>query len=325
MKNLSVTLLLAFLFANCFAQAQSKKTPVVKSKPTYKVIVKEGITYAKGLSHQSINSDDATPMPLKMDVYAPDNKSKNRPAIMLIHGGGFLGGTRTNGGIVSIANHFASRGWVAFSIDYRLGKHKGSVPQKWVNHKSKAPNKKRQLQFLAIYPAHRDAKAALRWIAANASEYHVNPDFITVGGGSAGAITAISLGISDQSDFRDELSVEQDPTLSTANMKQPYKIKTILDFWGSKVALDAYQMIYGHNRFGANNPPILIAHGTKDSTVPFSSAEELKAIYESNGVPCAYYPLKGVGHGGWKSTVDGKNLAELSFDFVVEQQHLKVK
>ena len=42
-----------------------------------------------------------------------------------------------------------------------------------------------------MYAAQRDAKAALRWMVANASTYGINPDYITVGGASAGAITTV--------------------------------------------------------------------------------------------------------------------------------------
>ena len=65
-------------------------------------------------------------------------------------------------------------------------------------------------QATAMYLAQRDAKAALRWIVANANTCNINKDFITVGGASAGAITTIALGISNQEDFRDEISVLED-------------------------------------------------------------------------------------------------------------------
>jgi acetyl esterase/lipase len=180
-------------------------------------------------------------------------------------------------------------------------------------------------QYLAIYPAQRDAKAALRWLVANADLYHINTDYITVGGGSAGAITAITLGISNPEDFRDEIDLTQDPTLSSTNLEEGYQIKTIVDLWGSKVALDINQEIYGHQRFDSNDPPLFIAHGTEDPTVLFSEAEALKALYDSTGIPLAYYPLQGKGHGAWSATVNGKRLEKLAFDFIVEQQGLLVE
>jgi len=298
--------------------------PVVHSEAIFNVVIEEGITYAEGLSHQSINNATSTAIPLKLDVFVPDNNIENRPAIMMIHGGGFAGGTRKHDVIVNIANYFATRGWVAFSIDYRLKGDKGTVPQEWVDFAVNL-DPKIAPRFLAVYPAIRDAKAALRWIVANAGIYNINTNYITVCGGSAGATTAIALGISNQEDYKDEISITQDPTLTTANTEHTYQVQTILDFWGGKTTLDILDTIYSHQRFDTADAPILIAHGTEDPTVPFSKAEELKAIYEANGVPYVFYPLEGKGHGPWNATVDGKRLEDLSFDFIVEQQKLTVE
>ena len=263
-------------------------------------------------------------MPLKLDIYLPDNKLQNRPAIVLIHGGGFSGGKKENWHSVNMAKYFTSRGWVTFSIDYRLRKHKGTIPKEWVENASNLP-KDRARQFLSVYPAMRDAKAAMRWIVANAKSCNINTDYITVGGGSAGAAIAINLGISNQEDYRDELNITQDPTLTTTNLNQTYQVKTILDFWGGKTGLDILEALYQRQRLNSNNPSLLIAHGTEDPIVSFSKGEDLKSIYEINEVPFAFYPLKGKGHGAWGATFDNKHLDELSFDFIVEQQNLIVK
>lgn len=330
MKVLFQITLLTFVLT---AYSQNKETvtptsynadPIVKMDANYEVLIEKDIVYAKGLSHESINSTAAKEIPLKLDVYSPDNKSKNRPVIMLIHGGGFAGGNKEHKYIVNMANYFASRGWVAVSINYRLRKHKGTLPQEWVDYASEVPKNKVR-QFFAVYPAMRDAKAALRWVVANAKTYHINTNYITVGGGSAGAAIAITLGISNQEDYRDELSKTQDPTLTTTNFDQTYQVKTILDFWGGKTGLDILEKMYEKQRFNSNNPSMLIAHGTADPTVPFSKAEDLKSIYEANGVPFAFYPLKGKGHGVWAATFDNKRLEKLAFDFVVEQQNLIVE
>ena len=85
-----------------------------------------------------------------------------------------------------------------------------------------------------MYAAQRDAKAALRWMVANASTYGINPDYITVGGASAGAITTIALGISNPEDFRDEISVDEDATLSTTNLDEAYTVQSMVYFTGFK-------------------------------------------------------------------------------------------
>jgi len=299
-------------------------TPIVYSAEKYDVIVEEDIVYAEGLSHDSINSSSATRLPLKLDVYTPDNDIENRPVYLFIHGGGFIGGSKQQSQILTLANYYTSRGWVFVSIDYRLRDHMGSVPQEWVDYAPFIDNSGLG-QYFAIYPAQRDAKAALRWLVANADIYHINTDYITVGGGSAGAITAITLGISNPEDFRDEIDISQDPTLATTHLEENYQIQTIIDLWGSGVALDINEAIYGHHRFDSDDPPLFIMHGTEDPTVPFSGAEELKALYDSTGVPIAYYPIEGAGHGVWNATVNGKRLEKLAFDFIVAEQGLIVE
>ena len=111
-------------------------------------------------------------------------------------------------------------------------------------------------------------KLLLRWIIANADNYHINTDYITVGGGSAGAITSIGLGASELGDYKDEISLSEDNTLSTTNFSQTYEVQTILDFWGSNASVEILESIHGYQRFDSNDPALFIAHGTEDPTVP---------------------------------------------------------
>jgi para-nitrobenzyl esterase len=322
MKN--ITFLIALLISGFFglnrAMAQTGGEPTVKSASTYNVIIEEDITYAEGLSHDG-QSTSTVAIPLKLDVYAPDNSSENRPVYMFIHGGGFTGGGRKTNAIVAMGNYFASRGWVFISISYRTTKDLGTIytgitPQGWPNNPG---------VYAAIYTAQRDAKSAMRWIVANADTYRINTDYITVGGGSAGAITALALGISEPEDFRDEISTTVDPTLLTTNLDETFKIRSIVDYWGSNVALGLLESVYGHNRYDSNDPELFIAHGTKDPTVSFSSANDLMAIYESTGVHAELVPLVDEKHTAWDATVNGKSLSDLSFEFLVERQNLNVE
>ena len=289
MKKISLFIFLLTLFASCTPEnipAPQDEIPTIKKRAKYEVIIEKDVMYGEGLSHETINSANTSTFPLKLDIYLPDNELKNRPAFLFIHGGGFIGGSKLQTQIVEWANFYASRGWVFVSIDYRLRDDRGTVPQEWLDYAANLPSEQVS-QFLAIYPAQRDAKAALRWLATNSATYNINTDYLTVGGGSAGAITAITAGISNAEDFRDELSASQDPSLSSTNLDQPYKVKTIIDLWGSAIALQSLEAIYGHYRFGRNDPPMMIVHGTEDPTVPFSSALDLKTIYESIGIPLA--------------------------------------
>lgn len=298
----------------------------VKSSSIYTVATDQNVKYGEGLSHQTLNSTTYSTIDLRLDVYKPTNNTKKKPAILFIHGGGFVGGDKSDINIVNLANYFASRGWVAFSINYRLLGDKGTVPAQWIQYAQNSVLLADQSQFLAMYPAHRDGKAALRWLVANAEKYNIDTNYITVGGGSAGAIIATTLEITNTTDFTNEISLSSDPSLATTNLnRNNYSIKTILDFWGSGVAVTAINTIYGYQRFDRTDAPIMISHGTNDQTVNYTSALELKNIYTSTGANYILYTLESRGHGPWDAIVNGKKLEELAFDFMVQQQKLIVE
>ncbi|MDG2275346.1 MAG: alpha/beta hydrolase [Flavobacteriaceae bacterium] len=305
--------------------------PVVQAESSYTVLKEENIIYAEGLSHNMTSTSSFT-IPLKLDVYYPDNNSTNRPVFMFIHGGSFVGGSKSKSEIISMADYYSSRGWVFVSIDYRTAtnvgtNYSGIAPQIWIDSLEQTTAQEYIPIGIAMYAAQRDAKAALRWIVANTSLYKINTDYITVGGGSAGAITAITLGISNQEDFRDEIPLDEDPTLSTTNLNESYVVRSIIDFWGSNIKLETFESFYGVNRYNSSDPEIFIAHGTADPNdfTPYTEAIELKNIYDSLGIYNKLVSLDGAGHGAWGATVNGKNLSEMSFDFLVDRQNLIVE
>src|SRR4051812_7044471 len=57
---------------------------------------------------------------LLLDVYHPSPGGPLRPAVIVLHGGGFVSGSRADFSVVEPARRLAEVGYVAFSIDYRL-------------------------------------------------------------------------------------------------------------------------------------------------------------------------------------------------------------
>ena len=95
------------------------------------------------------------------DVFVPSGKPKRpRPAVLVIHGGGWLKGNKSKFHYISVA--LARRGYVAVSVGYRLGGE-------------------------ATFPAAgHDCNAATRWLRSQAKRYGVDPNRIAAVGGSAG-------------------------------------------------------------------------------------------------------------------------------------------
>ena len=307
----------------------------------YDVLTYEDIVYASGLAHTQ-SSIEPSAVPLKLDVYCPDSNSTDRPVLMFIHGGGFTGGIKHKPEIVEMGNYYASRGWVYVSIDYRTTEELGDIddmsqqeiidyyagiaPQEWIEHTFDGAESTKQIQqSVAMYAAQRDSKAALRWIVANADTYSIDVDEIAVGGASAGSITTIALGISNESDFRDEISIDEDPTLATTNLNETYDVKSMVYFWGSNVKVELYNTVYEVDRYDENDPELFMAHGDgNDPVTPYEGALALQDIYDSLGIHSELVTLEGHGHGAWNAVVDGKGLFELSFDFLMERQNLEI-
>ncbi|MFL1013458.1 alpha/beta hydrolase [Flavisericum labens] len=134
-------------------------TPLVSDSIKYK----EDITYKKTETSK-----------LKLDVYYPkDNCKKAFPAVLLIHGGGWLTGSKENERVM--AQHLALNGYVGIAVAYRLG-------------------------FEAKYPAGvNDLKDAIVWAKKHAKKYNINPDKIAVLGASAGAQLATLIGTTPNS------------------------------------------------------------------------------------------------------------------------------
>ena len=224
---------------------------------------------------------------------------------------------------MNFAEYFTSRGWVCFSIDYRVVDQHGTFPADWPQQIVSEGLVPTDDQVKAMYASARDVKAAVRWIRAHGEEYGIHPDYLSSMGGSAGAFLAIMLGVTDDPDYRDEISIEDDPSLATTNLEQSARVHTIIDLWGGLAHMELLELRDGVDRYDATDAPVAIMHGIHDDAVPYMEAEKLVARYEGTGVPYILYPLD-AGHGAWTTKVDNKNLADLAFDFIIEQQGLVV-
>ena len=127
--------------------------------------------------------------PLAADVYSPkgDTETK-RPLVIYFHTGNFLpfpqntsaSGTRKDSVCVDIARKFAKMGYVAASVDYRLG---------W---NPIAPTQEGRVNTLinAAYRGVQDARTAIRYFKANAETFGIDSNKIMIfGQGTGGYIT----------------------------------------------------------------------------------------------------------------------------------------
>lgn len=287
--------------------------PVVYREAHFEVGVTSNVVYGQGLSHADWGSSESVAIDLTLDVYEPAEASESpRPAVVLIHGGGFRVGSSQTAAIVNAAEYYASRGWVAFAINYRLADEFGTVPSGWVGSQ-------------AAYVGVRDVKAAVRWVRANAAEYALDPERITAEGGSAGAIAALALGISDDTDYRDELTVEEDPTLASTNLDQSSRVATVVDHWGSLAAVSALTWNGRTERVDATDAPVIIFHGTDDRVIPFEASLAVQDAFAAVGIRVELHPMAGEPHSAWDAGVDGRPQLALAVEFIARHQGLDLR
>jgi gluconolactonase len=97
---------------------------------------------------------------LLLDLFTPKDVEGPKPAIVVVHGGGWLNGDKTK--FRALAVELANRGYVTAAIEYRLAGE-------------------------ALFPAGiHDCNAAVRFLRAHAEKYEIDPQRIGAVGGSAG-------------------------------------------------------------------------------------------------------------------------------------------
>jgi acetyl esterase/lipase len=226
---------------------------------------------------------------LLLDVLHPPAREALRPAVIVIHGGGFISGDRTGG--VEHATYLAEAGYVAFTIDYRLFEQRsGTAINPW--------------------PAQLDdAQRAVRWVRANAATYGVDPKRIASYGHSSGGTLAAMLGVRETRDDSDpelagissrvtcvvDLAGDGDLTIPSAN---PFNNDLVADLLGGTPdeVPEAYRDASPVSHVDEESAPFLIIHGAKDLDLPVEHARRMVDALHEAGVEVAYLELPNADH-----------------------------
>ncbi|MFM8963320.1 MAG: carboxylesterase family protein, partial [Sphingomonadales bacterium] len=192
---------------------------------------------------------------LKLDFYEPTNDTLTaRPLIIWVHGGSFIGGSKTDPDVKKLSENFAKKGYVCASIDYRLG----FFPFDSTN------------AVKAVVRAVQDLKGAIRYFykdAQTTNQFKIDTNHIFIGGSSAGAITALHVAyLNDPCEFSDYMSVSALNSLgglegNSGNPGYSTKVHAVINGCG---ALARY------NWLEAGDVPLCSVHGTNDGTVTYN-------------------------------------------------------
>ena len=280
----ALAVLLAIVSSGC-AGAPGSSSNFVSITPAY-----------KDLAYATLSSAE------KLDLYLPSTGSGPFPVVVMIHGGAFMFGDKTDGGGLAGVDQIVAAGYAVASINYRLSGE-------------------------ALYPAQiNDVKAAVRYLRANAAKYKLNSAKFAAFGASAGANLASQLGVT--------CGVAELEGASLGNADQSSCVQAVVDWFGpidflkmdaqfagtscpvthndasspeSKLVGAAIQTVPEKvrltnpmNYISADDPAFFIENGTADCNVPPAQdknfADALSAVLGADKV--TYKSLEGAGHAG---------------------------
>lgn len=233
--------------------------------------------------------------PLLLDVARPKGQSKDLPVVLLVHGGGWAGGSRAD--YRFMLNALAKQNWVGVSVDYRLSTH-------------------------SVFPAQiEDVKCAVRWIRKNAALYRMDTQRLVAMGGSAGAHLVALLGTTtgmaqfegtgghagysshidamvlhggpyDLGNLVREMSAN--PTAHT-----PAGVHAVRMLLGGNTETHsiAYRQASPVTYASPKSAPALFLHGENDTVVPPTEALRFDALLKSKGASSQVLIMEGAGHG----------------------------
>jgi len=236
----------------------------------------------------------------KLDVYKPIGVSQPTPVVVVIHGGGWIEGTKEDRVLEMMP--YLQMGFAAVNVEYRLGR-------------------------VSLAPAAvEDCRCALHWVFANAKRYNFDPYRIVLQGGSAGGHLALTTGmLAPEAGFdRECRTPDEDIWRASPGTSKDPRVAAIVNWFGITDVLDelhgantkGYAVVwFGSqpnaddlakrvspiNYVNSNVPPIVTIHGDKDELVPYSQAVRLHKALNAAGVPNQLYTVVGGNHGGFSA------------------------
>ena len=227
---------------------------------------------------------------MHVDLFVPTGGTTPKPAVLVVHGGGWLKGSKEKFRRLAVA--LAARGYVAAAVEYRLG------------GEAKFP--------AAIHDCH----AAVRWLRTNAKEYGVDPRRIGAVGGSAGGHLVGLLAVSSQVEALTGIKAQPSPSsalqaavvmagplelatgpVAEKSRKQPDQSNS--NHWLGKTVDEApqlYRLASATTHISKATPPILFMAGEHDNPGRnLATRRKLKGL----GIATGVMVYKDGKHGCW--------------------------
>lgn len=229
------------------------------------------------LSHRDLPVGDPADTGRRFDLYLPDTcAAGGLPLVVWIGGGDVWDGTRA----ACPLRWLVPRGYAVACVGYRS-------------------------PATAVFPAQLDdCRAAIATLVRDADTWGIDPTRICVIGSGAGGHLAALVALADPPAAADEAGVAAGcaiaapadlPSLGPAHTRTASAARRLI---GGPLAelREAARAASPLAHVSADDPPLLIVHGSHDALVPTDQAVRLDAACRTAGIDCRLLRLDGVGH-----------------------------
>lgn len=242
----------------------------------------------------------------KLDVYQSKRQAASGkvPAVILIHGGGWVDGSK-EAVFELFALPWLEKGFTVFNVEYRMAK-------------------------TAVAPAAvEDVLLAAEWVRGNAAKYGIDKNKIIASGDSAGGHLALMVGLTPKqaklgpvgkiaavvnwygiTDLQDQLEGQNQRNYAVAWVPASMPDRQELARRVSPITWAA-----------KNDPPVLTIHGDEDNVVPYDHGVNMTKTLRAAGSDAELIPVTHGGHGGF-SKEQNASLWQLIFNFLEKRKLL---